>query len=74
MTLDELESAILKLDPRARAMLATRLLESLDTLSDAESERLWADEAMRREEEIESGAVIPRPAEDVFREARARLS
>jgi hypothetical protein len=74
MNLEELETEILKLNPQARAKLAAKLLESLDTLSEAEHERLWADEALRRDEELETGAATPRAAEDVFREARARLT
>jgi hypothetical protein len=65
MNLEELEIEVLKLNPQARAQLAAKLLESLDTLSEAEHERLWADEALRRDEELETGAVTPRAAEDV---------
>ena len=74
MNLDELEAEVLKLDPQARATLAEKLLQSLETLSDAENERLWAEEALQRHEEMETGAVTPRAAEDVFREAKARFS
>jgi len=74
MNLEELEAEVLKLNPQARAQLAAKLLQSLEALSDAENERLWAEEALRRHEELETGAAIPRAAEDVFREARARLA
>ena len=74
MNLEELEAEVLKLNPHARAQLAVKLLQSLEALSDAENERLWAEEALRRHEELETGAAIPRAAEDVFREARARLA
>ena len=40
--IDEIEAKALKLDPQARTRLAKKLLESLETLSDAENERLWA--------------------------------
>jgi len=50
------------------------LLLSLDDLSEAEIERLWLEEAIRRDEEIEAGKVELREAEEVFRDARARLS
>jgi hypothetical protein len=42
----EKEALALPIDKRAR--LAQRLLESLDDVSEAEAERLWAQEAMRR--------------------------
>lgn len=74
MDLEKLETEALKLIPRLRAQLAEKLLRSLETLSDAENERLWAEEALRRYDELETGAVAGRTAEEVFREARARLS
>ena len=74
MTLEELEAEALKLDLTSRARLAGKLLNSLETLSEAEIERLWAEEAERRNEEMERGVVAGRPAEDVIREARARLA
>jgi hypothetical protein len=74
MNLEELEAAVLQLNPQARAQLAAKLLQSLEVLSDAEQERLWAEEALRRDEELETGVATPRAAEDVFREARARLA
>jgi hypothetical protein len=74
MNLEELEAEVLKLNPQARAQLAAKLLQSLEALSEAENEPLWAEEALRRHEELETGAAISRAAEDVFREARARLA
>ena len=74
MNLEELEAEVLQLSPQARAQLAAKLLQSLEVLSDVENERLWAEEALRRHEELETGVATPRAAEDVFREARARLA
>jgi len=74
MNLAELEAEVLKLDSHARAQLAATLLQSLEALSDIENERLWAEEALRRDEELETGATTSRGAADVFREARARLA
>jgi len=73
MSKDDIESAALKLEPKARARLAARLLESLESLSPEENERLWVEEAQRRAEAMESGTPAGRPAEVVFREARSRL-
>jgi hypothetical protein len=47
MSIEDIEAEALKLDPKDRARLAARLLESLETLSDQENERLWAEEAVR---------------------------
>ena len=71
MSTEELETEALKLSPRDRARLAERLLESLENLSDGENEKLWAEEAARRDAAWE--ARTERPAADVLREARSRL-
>jgi len=74
MSLEELETAALKLEPHLRAKLAANLLGSLETLSDSEIETLWIEEAQRRDDAVEAGGLIERPADEVFRDARARLS
>lgn len=43
-------------------------------LRDEEIEQLWAQEAVRRDAEIDSGAASLRNAKDVFSDARTRLS
>ena len=43
----ELEAAALKLEPKARARLAERLLDSLENLSPGENALIWAEEAQR---------------------------
>ncbi|MDP2391466.1 MAG: addiction module protein, partial [Acidobacteriota bacterium] len=48
MSIEELEAAALKLEPKSRARLAERLLESLEQLSPEENARIWAEEAERR--------------------------
>lgn len=73
MTRHDLESAVLRLTPAERADLAAKLLRSLEELSDAENEALWAAEAQRREEELVAGRASERPVEDVFRDIRDRL-
>jgi hypothetical protein len=47
MNLDEFEAEALKLEPAARARLATRLLAGLEVLSDEEELQLWVAEAER---------------------------
>jgi hypothetical protein len=74
MSIDELEAEALKLAPQARARLAERLLDSLESLSDEENERLWGEEAERRDAAWESKGGVGRPAAAVFRDAKARLS
>ena len=59
MSIEEIEAEALKLDPQARARLAEKLLESLETLSDQENERLWAEEADRRDADWTQRQVLP---------------
>jgi hypothetical protein len=74
MTTEQVENEALKLKPEARAELAEKLLRSLEDLSDEDIARLWAEEAARRDAELDSGTASMRDAEDVFRDARARIS
>ena len=73
MTLPDIETEALKLPRAERARLAEALLESLEHLSMEESDRLWVEEAQRRDRELSDGAVNERPGEDVFRQARKKL-
>ncbi|MFA5844027.1 MAG: addiction module protein [Coriobacteriia bacterium] len=71
MTIDEIKREALQLDPSTRAGLARDILHSLDDLSETEVERLWLEEAVRRDEEMASGKVQPIPMDEVFAELRA---
>lgn len=73
MSLDKLKEEAMKLASEARAELAHALLVSIEDLSAAEIERLWIDEAVRRNEEIDSGRVSLRSREEVLKDARVRL-
>ena len=72
--IDHLEAEVMKLDPRSRARLAEKLIRSLDALPDSENAKLWAEEAQRRDAEMDADPTIGRSADDVFREARSRIS
>jgi hypothetical protein len=74
MTMNEVEAAALALDAPARAKLAEMLLRSLEDVAQEEIDRLWAEEALRRDEELDSGNATARDAEDVIRDLRARFS
>jgi hypothetical protein len=73
MSLDKLKEEAMKLAPEARAKLAHALLTSLEDLSEAEIERLWLDEAVQRDEEIDAGGVSLRSRDEVLKDARSRL-
>lgn len=73
--LERVEAEALELPPHERALLARRLIASLDGEGEdpAEVERAWEEEIHRRVEEYRSGAVLAVPASEVFARARARL-
>ena len=73
MSIDEIEAAVLKLAPSDRAGLAEKLLESLEQLSGEENEKLWAEEAIRRDQEWDGDPTLGRPSADVLRDAFAKL-
>jgi putative addiction module component (TIGR02574 family) len=73
MSIKELEAEIRKLTLKERAALAKWIVDSLDELSEAEVEALWAEEAERRLDGLEQGLVAELPAEEVLRRCRAAI-
>lgn len=67
---EELTEAALALPSEARALLADRLVQSLDPLDDEAIRSAWVSEAFRRREEVVSGAVKTIRASVVLAEAR----
>ena len=45
----------------------------LDTMNEAEIKHLWADEAIRRDNELDEGSVQSFPAEEVLARVRKRI-
>lgn len=74
MGINELEVEISKLPLQERALLAKRIMESLDALSEAEIEALWVEEAERRLDELEQGLATDIPAGEVLNRARAAIA
>ena len=74
MTVEQIEAEVLKLPEQARAELLGWLMRSLADTSamDPDVAEAWAQEAMRRDAEMESGAVVGIPAEEVFAELRSK--
>ncbi len=62
----------LELPLTARAELASQLLDSLDDLSEEESDQLWAEEAERRFADYKAGKIEAVSADEVFARLRAR--
>jgi len=67
------EAHALKLAPKERAILAERLITSLDSINETENERLWVEEAERRYKGYRKGRITARPAMDVLRDARTAI-
>lgn len=75
MALDikECEASALLLPVAERAALAERLIESLDSLDDSETERLWVEEAERRYHAYKQGRLSARSASEAIQAAQARF-
>ncbi len=69
----DLEAKALALPSRDRARLAQRLLASLEGEADPNAEAHWLEEAERRLDAFEAGAVEPIPAEEAIRRSRSTL-
>jgi putative addiction module component (TIGR02574 family) len=74
LRVEEITEEALALPSEARALLADRLVESLDPAEDGMIRRLWAAEAMRRLEELRSGAVEAVPGEEAVARLRKKYS
>lgn len=72
MSVEELKEKALCLKPEERAYLAQALIASLDEMNEEEIEKLWIQEAVRRDQEIERGEARLLPADEVFERIRAR--
>ena len=68
MSTDQLIQEILQLPREARALLAEKLLESLDFREEFDVSPAWREEIRRRCQELDSGAVKLVPAKEVFKE------
>ncbi|NCO90173.1 MAG: hypothetical protein AUJ96_31815 [Armatimonadetes bacterium CG2_30_66_41] len=68
LTTDTLMEEALHLPRESRALLAEKLLGSLDDGDDFEVSEAWRAEVRRRSKEIDEGAVELVPAEQVFAE------
>jgi len=70
---DELISVAESLPIELKTELIERLLISMSP-SQKDIDKLWAQEAEKRVEELRTGKVEAIPGEDVFREIREKLS
>jgi putative addiction module component (TIGR02574 family) len=72
LTIDQLEQEAMRLSATSRALLAEKLVESLDEAELDQIQKHWVAEALRRRDEVRSGRVKPIPGEQVLDDARRR--
>ena len=70
-TIEQITHEALTLPESDRAHLAQTLLQSLEPAEEG-VEQAWASEVGRRLERVRAGAAQGRPADEVFRDIRAR--
>jgi len=72
-TIDTIIAEVLSLSPQARAFVAEKLIESLDSEPEVILSAAWRDEVRKRCREIDEGTVELHDAEDVFARGYAAL-
>ncbi len=74
MTVEQIAEAALSLPSEARALLADRLVESLDPAEDGYIRQLWAAEALRRRDDVRSGRVKTIPGDEALARVRRAVA
>ena len=74
MTVEQIVDEALGLPSEARALLADRLVESLDPAEDGYVRQLWLKETLRRRDEVRSGRVQTIPGEEALAQVRRALT
>jgi hypothetical protein len=69
-SIEQLTEEILSLPSESRALLADKLVESLEFDTDSEIQAVWVAEAKRRRDEVRDGSVQPIPGEDALAQVR----
>jgi len=70
LTVEQIAAEALALPSEARALLADRLVESLDPAEDGYVRKLWAEEARRRRDDVRSGRVQTIPGDQALASVR----
>lgn len=74
MNIEQITAGALALPSEARALLADRLVESLDPAEDGHIHALWAIEAQRRLQDARAGTVQTVPASEAFKHVRGAVA
>jgi hypothetical protein len=69
-SIEQLTEEILSLPSASRAILADKLVESLEFDTDSTIQSMWITEATRRRDEVRDGLAQPIPGEEALAEVR----
>jgi Putative addiction module component len=69
-SIEQLTEEILSLPNASRALLADKLVESLEFDTDSTIQAVWVTEAKKRRDEIRDGSVQPVAGEDALTQVR----
>ncbi|MEO7622699.1 MAG: addiction module protein [Gallionella sp.] len=70
LTVEQIAEEALALPSEARALLADRLVESLDPAEEGYVHQLWGAEARRRRDDVREGRVQTIPGDDALAQVR----
>lgn len=73
LTVEQIAEEALSLPSDARALLADRLVESLDPAEDEDIRQLWVNEACRRRDEVHNGRVQTIPGDVALAQVRQAI-
>ena len=74
LTIEQIAEEALSLPSEARALLADRLVESLDPLEDGYIRQLWAAEARARRDDVRTGLVKTIPGQQALDRVRKSVT
>jgi len=74
LTAEQVAEEALALPSEARALLADRLVESLDPAEDGYLRELWVAEARRRQDDVRSGRVKTIPYDEAMARVKRAVS
>jgi hypothetical protein len=69
-SIEQLTEEILSLPSESRALLADKLVESLEFDTDSVIQAVWVTEAKHRRDEVRNGSIQPIPGEDALAQVR----
>jgi len=74
LTIEQIAEEALALPSEARALLADRLVESLDPLEDGYIRQLWIAEARTRRDDVRTGLVKTVPGQEALDRVRKSVT